>query len=114
MGGPELDEDGWGKNPIRVDWATNGVFVTPPGWWHSHHNDSGEDAWVLPPRCWFTYTYAYIGYTICTTSSDTCDKRICLSPKASCSQFPHLVDQFEAKTDPSNNDEFNGNSEGLG
>ena len=34
--------------------------------------------------------------------------------KASCSQFPHLVDQFEAKTDPSNIDEFSGNSEGLG
>jgi len=28
--GPELDEEGWVKNPIRVDWATNGVFVTPP------------------------------------------------------------------------------------
>ena len=22
--------------------------VTPPGWWHSHHNESGESAWVLP------------------------------------------------------------------
>lgn len=46
--GPELGEDGWVKNPIRVDWAEGGAFVTPPGWWHSHHNDSTVDAWVLP------------------------------------------------------------------
>ena len=31
-----------------MEWAAGGVFVTPPGWWHSHHNDSTEDAWVLP------------------------------------------------------------------
>lgn len=46
--GPELDEKGWVKNPIRLDWASGACFVTPPGWWHSHHNDSEEDAWVLP------------------------------------------------------------------
>jgi gentisate 1,2-dioxygenase len=46
--GPELDEDGWVKNPIRLDWASGACFVTPPGWWHSHHNDSEVDAWVLP------------------------------------------------------------------
>lgn len=44
--GPELGEDGWVKNPVRVDWKAGGTFVTPPGWWHSHHNDSDEDAWV--------------------------------------------------------------------
>jgi gentisate 1,2-dioxygenase len=31
--GPELDEEGWVKNPIRCDWKTGAVFVTPPGWW---------------------------------------------------------------------------------
>lgn len=46
--GPELDEHGWVKNPIRCDWAPGSVFVTPPGWWHSHHNESGEEAYVLP------------------------------------------------------------------
>ncbi|CAM9288876.1 unnamed protein product, partial [Heterosigma akashiwo] len=46
--GPELDADGWVKDPIRMDWATGGAFTTPPGWWHSHHNESGEAAWVLP------------------------------------------------------------------
>ena len=24
------------------------VFSTPPGWWHSHHNETGTAAWVLP------------------------------------------------------------------
>ncbi len=46
--GPELDEDGWVKDPVKMDWASGACFVTPPGWWHSHHNDSEEDAWVLP------------------------------------------------------------------
>jgi gentisate 1,2-dioxygenase len=36
------------KNGIKSPWVTGAVFVTPPGWWHSHHNESGEAAWVLP------------------------------------------------------------------
>lgn len=35
---------------------TGGSFVTPPGWWHSHHNDSAEDAWVLPMQDAGLYT----------------------------------------------------------
>jgi hypothetical protein len=31
--GPELDEHGWVKNPIKCDWKTGAVFSTPPGWW---------------------------------------------------------------------------------
>lgn len=31
--GPELDEHGWVKDPIKADWRTGAVFVTPPGWW---------------------------------------------------------------------------------
>ena len=46
--GPELDEEGWVKNPIRMNWSSGSVFVTPPGWWHSHHNETGEPAVVLP------------------------------------------------------------------
>lgn len=46
--GPELGEDGWVKNPVRMDWLPGAVFTTPPGWWHSHHNDGDERAWVLP------------------------------------------------------------------
>jgi len=48
MMGPELDENGWVKNPVRRDWTPGSVFITPPGWWHSHHNESDEPAWVLP------------------------------------------------------------------
>ena len=46
--GPELDEDGNVKDPIRCEWESGSVFVTPPGWWHSHHNESDKIAWVLP------------------------------------------------------------------
>jgi gentisate 1,2-dioxygenase len=28
--------------------VAGGAFVRPPGWWHSHHNESDEDAIVLP------------------------------------------------------------------
>lgn len=35
-------------DPIRVDWVTGKAFVTPPGLWHSHHNESGEDAFIIP------------------------------------------------------------------
>ena len=55
--GPELDEDGWVKNPIKCLWKTGAVFVTPPGWWHSHHNETGEPAWVLPMQDAGLYTY---------------------------------------------------------
>ncbi len=27
------------------------------GWWHSHHNDSDEDAWVFPIQDAGLYTY---------------------------------------------------------
>jgi len=46
--GKELDENGQIINPIKAMWKPGCVFITPPGWWHSHHNDSEEDAIVLP------------------------------------------------------------------
>lgn len=48
MIGPDLDSDGNIINPVRANWVAGGAFVTPPGWWHSHHNESDEDAIVLP------------------------------------------------------------------
>ena len=33
------------------------MFVTPPGWWHSHHNESDEVAWVLPMQDAGLYTH---------------------------------------------------------
>lgn len=45
--GPELYENGWVKNPIRMNWTSGSVFITPPGWWHSHHNETDIPAYVL-------------------------------------------------------------------
>jgi gentisate 1,2-dioxygenase len=46
--GPELNADGTVRDPQRADWQSGAVFTTPPGWWHSHHNESGREALVLP------------------------------------------------------------------
>ena len=46
--GKEINIKGEIIDPIRCDWVPGGVFVTPPGWWHSHHNESDTVAWVLP------------------------------------------------------------------
>jgi gentisate 1,2-dioxygenase len=55
--GRELDAQGNVVDPIRVDWADGSVFVTPPGWWHSHHNESDSTAWVLPIQDAGLYTH---------------------------------------------------------
>ncbi|MFG1422666.1 cupin domain-containing protein [Roseixanthobacter liquoris] len=46
--GEELDADGNIINPVRADWNTASAFVTPPGWWHAHYNETDEDAFLLP------------------------------------------------------------------
>ena len=55
--GKEIDTDGNIINPIRCNWTPGGVFITPPGWWHSHHNESDEVAWVLPMQDAGLYTH---------------------------------------------------------
>jgi|AntAceMinimDraft_12_1070368.scaffolds.fasta_scaffold15024_2 gentisate 1,2-dioxygenase len=55
--GKEIDWQGNIIDPIRCDWVPGGVFVTPPGWWHSHHNESDELAWVLPMQDAGLYTH---------------------------------------------------------
>ena len=55
--GPELDSNGEIINPINITWRSGGVFVTPPGWWHSHHNTGTHDAWVLPIQDAGLYTH---------------------------------------------------------
>ena len=56
--GPELEEDNKTiKNPVRVNWGSGCAFITPPGWWHSHHNKTNEDAWVLPVQDAGLHTY---------------------------------------------------------
>jgi gentisate 1,2-dioxygenase len=46
--GTELNDDGSIRNPRRIDWQSGGAFITPPGHWHSHVNESGAAAWLLP------------------------------------------------------------------
>mmetsp|Transcript_104231 Transcript_104231/g.185183 ORF Transcript_104231/g.185183 Transcript_104231/m.185183 type:complete len:386 (-) Transcript_104231:255-1412(-) len=55
--GRELDNDGNIVNPVIAEWSTGGVFITPPGWWHSHHNLGDMDAWVLPVQDAGVYTH---------------------------------------------------------
>ena len=44
----EIDKEGNLVDPVKMVWKKNCAFVTPPGWWHSHHNDSDKEAWVFP------------------------------------------------------------------
>lgn len=46
--GRSIDENGDIVDPIRVDWEPHSAFVTPPGLWHAHYNESGERAWIIP------------------------------------------------------------------
>jgi gentisate 1,2-dioxygenase len=46
--GTELDAQGQIRNPERIDWEPGGAFITPPGHWHSHVNESGRTARLLP------------------------------------------------------------------
>ncbi len=46
--GTELNPDGTIRNPERMDWEAGGAFITPPGHWHAHVNESGSTAFLLP------------------------------------------------------------------
>ena len=48
MIGKDIDVDGNIIDPVKAPWVPGAVFITPPGYWHSHHNESDEDAIVLP------------------------------------------------------------------
>ncbi len=58
--GKEIDDKGYIINPVKAMWTSGSVFITPPGWWHSHHNESGEDAYVLPIQDAGLVTYMQI------------------------------------------------------
>lgn len=46
--GTELNSDGNIRNPQRIDWEAGGAFITPPGHWHAHVNESEHPAYLLP------------------------------------------------------------------
>jgi len=35
-------------DPLKIEWEIGKAFVTPPGLWHSHHNESGKPAFIIP------------------------------------------------------------------
>jgi gentisate 1,2-dioxygenase len=55
--GSRLDGDGNIADPVRVEWEAAGAFVTPPGMWHSHHNESGHPAYLVPVQDAGLHTY---------------------------------------------------------
>jgi gentisate 1,2-dioxygenase len=55
--GSELDATGSIVDPARVEWEAAGAFVTPPGLWHSHHNESGRPAYLVPIQDAGLHTY---------------------------------------------------------
>ena len=55
--GRSIDGNGEIVDPIRVDWEAHSAFVTPPGMWHAHHNESGEPAWIIPIQDAGLHTY---------------------------------------------------------
>jgi gentisate 1,2-dioxygenase len=55
--GPSLADDGSILNPKRIEWEPGGVFVTPPGHWHAHVNESGKVAHLLPIQDAGLHTY---------------------------------------------------------
>jgi len=55
--GTELAADGTIRNPRRIDWEAGGAFLTPPGHWHAHGNESGRIARLLPIQDAGLHTY---------------------------------------------------------
>lgn len=55
--GRDLDDAGQIKDAKRVDWITGSTFVTPPGYWHEHRNESDTPAYVMPIQDAGLHTY---------------------------------------------------------
>ncbi|MBS1993948.1 MAG: cupin [Cyanobacteria bacterium SZAS LIN-3] len=55
--GPKLDAGGAIIDPVRVDWQPYSAFITPPGHWHAHHNESGKKAHLIPMQDAGLHTY---------------------------------------------------------
>ncbi len=57
LSGPDLNPDGTIRNPVRMEWEPGAAFVTPPGHWHAHVNESGHPARLLPIQDAGLHTY---------------------------------------------------------
>lgn len=55
--GTAIDERGDIIDPIRVEWEAGGAFVTPPGMWHAHVNETEQPAHLIPIQDAGLHTY---------------------------------------------------------
>lgn len=46
--GTQLSANGEIEDATRIDWEPGMAFVTPPGYWHAHINESNEAARLIP------------------------------------------------------------------
>jgi gentisate 1,2-dioxygenase len=46
--GPRISPKGEILKPTRVDWKPYSAFITPPGYWHAHYNESTKEAHLIP------------------------------------------------------------------
>ena len=44
----DIDNAGKLVNPVKINWESGMVFLTPPGWWHSHHSTDHEPGYIFP------------------------------------------------------------------
>ncbi|QSH42032.1 cupin [Lentisphaerota bacterium ZTH] len=52
-----VDKNGNLIDPLKICWEPETAFITPPGWWHEHHNDSNTPAVVVPVQDAGLYIY---------------------------------------------------------
>ena len=57
LAGTRLDDQRRIVDATRVDWKPYSAFVTPPGHWHAHINESGKPAHLLPLQDAGLHTY---------------------------------------------------------
>ncbi len=55
--GRDIDGDGNIVSPKRANWEPGSAFVTPPGLWHAHYNESGAPAHLIPIQDAGLHTY---------------------------------------------------------
>jgi gentisate 1,2-dioxygenase len=46
--GPRISAKGEIINAARIDWKPYSAFITPPGYWHAHYNESSKEAHLIP------------------------------------------------------------------
>jgi gentisate 1,2-dioxygenase len=46
--GTRISAKGEILNATRIDWKPYSVFITPPGYWHAHYNESSSEAHLMP------------------------------------------------------------------